>query len=91
MITTLTTNKERQNKYEWVCAKELVPENHLLRKIEKCIDFSFITEKVKDLCCADNGRPSIDPVLLFKMMLIGYLYGIRSERQLEKEIQTNMA
>ena len=41
--------------------------------------------------CKDNGRPAIDPVVLFKMLFIGYLYGIRSERQLEKEIQVNVA
>ncbi|MFP3513475.1 transposase, partial [Peribacillus sp. SIMBA_075] len=39
----------------------------------------------------DNGRPSIAPVTLFKMLFLGYLYGIRSERQLEKEIQANIA
>lgn len=77
--------------YEFVCLDELVPEDHLLRVIQKHIDFSFIREKVRPYYCEDNGRPSIDPVVLFKMIFIGYLYGIRSERQLEKEIQTNIA
>lgn len=77
--------------YEFVCLDELVPEDHLLRVIQKHVDFSFIREKVRQYYCEDNGRPAIDPVVLFKMIFIGYLYGIRSERQLEKEIQTNIA
>lgn len=62
-----------------------------MRKIERTIDFEFIRERVRDLYCADNGRPAIDPVILFKMLFIGYLYGVRSERQLIREIQVNMA
>ena len=87
----LTSNDNDQSSYEFVRIEDLVPNDHLLRKIDKYIDFSFLREKVKDYYCHDNGRPSIDPVVLFKMMLIGYLYGIRSERQLEQEIKTNVA
>lgn len=64
----------------------LVPQDHLLRLIDKHVDFSFITEKVRPYYSETQGRPSLDPIMLFKMMLIGYLYGIRSERQLEQEI-----
>jgi transposase len=63
----------------------------LLRKINRHIDFSFIHEKVRPYYCEDTGRPPIDPVVPFKMIFIGYLYGIRSERQLKKEIRTNVA
>ena len=77
--------------WEYLSIDELVPEDHLLRKIDKYIDFSFIYEKAKNYYCKDNGRPSIDPVMLFKMMFVGYLYGIRSDRQLEQEIQVNVA
>ncbi|HBI05158.1 MAG TPA: IS1182 family transposase, partial [Paenibacillaceae bacterium] len=87
----LRSHKDKQLSYEFVCIEELVPKNHLLRKIDKYIDFSFITEKVKPYYCENNGRPSVDPLILFKMMFIGYLFGIRSERQLEREIQTNIA
>jgi len=76
---------------EFVSIEELVPRDHLLRKIDKVIDFGFIRERVKDLYCADNGRPAIDPVVLFKMLFIGYLYGTRSERQLVRDIQVNVA
>jgi len=58
---------------------------------DKAISFSFIFEKVKDLYCPDNGRPAVDPELLFKMLFIGYLFGIRSERQLMREVEVNVA
>ncbi len=85
------SRKERQNEMEIVTIEELVPENHLLRKIDQYIDFSFIPEKVRPFYSEDNGRPSLDPLVLFKMMFIGYFYGIRSERELERQIQTNVA
>jgi len=80
-----------QNEMEFVTIESLVPEDHLLRKISKSIDFSFIREKTKDLYCLNNGRPGVDPVMLFKMLFIGYLFGIRSERQLIREIEVNVA
>ena len=80
-----------QTKMEFVTIDELVPSDHLLRKIDKKIDFSFIHDLVKDLYCADNGRPALDPTLLFKMLFLGYLFGVRSERQLIREIQVNVA
>jgi transposase len=76
---------------EFVSIEDLVPKDHLLRKIDKVIDFGFIRDRVKDLYCADNGRPAIDPVVLFKMLFIGYLFGTRSERQLVRDIQVNVA
>jgi len=76
---------------EFVSVDELVPADHLLRKIERAVDFSFIRGKVAGLYCADNGRPAIDPVVLFKMLLIGYLFAIRSERQLMRDIEVNVA
>jgi len=90
-IIMLPTKTDHQLGMEFVCIEELVPQDHLLRKIDKVIDFEFILEKVKDLYCADNGRPAVDPVVLFKMLFIGYLFGIRSERQLIREIEVNLA
>ncbi|OYD06669.1 hypothetical protein CHM34_15300 [Paludifilum halophilum] len=85
------TNPNRQGNIEFVYIEELVPEDHLLRKIDETIDFSFIAEKTRPLYSPDNGRPCLDPVMLFKMLFIGYLYGIRSERRLVEEIQVNVA
>lgn len=80
-----------QQKLEMVCIEQLVPEDHLLRKIDKYIDFSFIRNLTKDLYCHNNGRPALDVLILFKMLFIGYLYGIRSERQLVRDIEVNVA
>lgn len=68
----------------------MVPDDHLLRKVDKYIDFSFIEEKICPFYSEHNGRPS-DPIVLFKMIFIGYFYGIQSERQLEREVQMNVA
>jgi len=87
----LREHDSRQIRMEFVSIEELVPRDHLLRKIDRVIDFEFIREKVKGLYCADNGRPAVDPVVLFKMLFLGYLYGVRSERQLVREIQVNVA
>lgn len=86
-----TFQPDPQLDYELVCLEHLVPEDHLLRVISEHIDFSFIIEMVRPYYSQTHGRPSIDPVMLFKMLFIGYLYGIRSERQLEQEINLNVA
>jgi len=70
--------------------ESLVPQDHFLRLVDTHIDFNFVYGKVKDLY-SHTGKPAIDPVVLIKMILIGYLYNIKSERQLEKEIQVNLA
>ena len=80
-----------QYRLEMVTLEELVPSDHLLRLIDRHIPFDFIREATAHLYCADNGRPAVDPVQLFKMLFIGYLFGIRSERQLVREIQVNVA
>ncbi|HEX9861362.1 MAG TPA: IS1182 family transposase [Nitrospirota bacterium] len=82
---------EKQTQLEFVSIEQLVPPGHLLRRIDKAIDFGFIREKVAGLYCADNGRPAIDPELLFKMLFIGYLFGVRSERQLARDVEVNVA
>jgi hypothetical protein len=61
--------------------EDQVPETHLLRLIEKHISLAFVREKLKD-SYSEMGRPSIDPELLLRILLIGYLYGITSERKL---------
>lgn len=72
------------------CWHNLVPENHFLRQVDKVVDFSFVREKVAELY-SDTGRPSIDPEVLIRILLIGYFYGITSERELMEEIRVNLA
>ena len=88
MMGALNNHREER---VMVSVEELVPEDHFLRSVEATIDFDFIEEKLRPYYCKDNGRPSLHPITLFKMIFIGYFYGIRSERQLEKEIKTNVA
>jgi len=66
-----------QNQIEVVMLEQLVPQDHLLRKIDKYIDFSFIRDLTKDMYCHTNGRPGVDPVVLFKMIFIGYLFVLK--------------
>ena len=70
--------------------EDQVPENHLLRLIEEHISFEFVRERLKD-SYSETGRPSIDPELLLRILLIGYLYGITSERKLVEELRMHLA
>lgn len=83
--------KDDRKQIQFVSADSLVPENHLLRDIDRSIDFSFIYELVEDKYSQDQGRPSLDPVMLIKIPLLQYLYGIPSMRQTIKEIEVNVA
>lgn len=87
----LKTPSPAQQELEMVTLEQLVPTDHLLRSIDRHIDLEFIRAETAHLYSADNGRPAVDPVVLFKMLMIGYLFGIRSERQLVREIQVNVA
>lgn len=83
--------KNHRHNQVTVSIDQLVPQDHFLRTVDALIDFSFIDAIATPYYCLDNGRPAIPPITLFKMMFIGYFYGIRSERQLEKEIRDNIA
>ena len=76
--------------YYQLSLDQLVPQNHLLRQISTAVDFSFVYPLAKSHY-SHTGQPSVDPVVIFKTMLIGYLYGITSERRLMSEIQVNLA
>src|SRR6201982_3904409 len=69
---------------------DYVPENHLLRLIDRHIRFDFVRQQLKD-SYSETGRPSIDPELLLRMLLIGYLYGVTSERKLVEELHMHLA
>ena len=76
---------------ELLSLDQLVPEEHLVRKLENAIDWNFIYELVEDKYCENNGRPSLDPVTLIKLPILQYMFGIRSMRQTIKEADVNMA
>ncbi len=87
----LNKSHEKQQGMELIILEQLVPQDHLLRKIDRSIDFSFIRRLCAPLYSANLGCPALEPEVLFRMLFVGYLYGIRSERRLEEEINYNMA
>lgn len=88
----MTQNADKKREQMQIfCMDDMVPKNHMLRQIDKAINWNFIYDLVEDKYCADNGRPSMDPVMLIKIPFIQYLYGIRSMRQTMKEIEVNVA
>lgn len=84
-------NRAERNQMEFFCIDSFVSEDHLLRKIEEAVDFSKIYEIVRARYCHNNGRPSVDPVVLFKIVFIQHLYGIPSLRRTCEEIKMNVA
>lgn len=81
-----------QRQIKFLCLEDLVPQDHLLRDIDRAIDFKFIYDEVKGLYGESVwGKPGIDPVCLFKIVFIQYIFGIRSMRQTIKEIEVNTA
>ncbi|EHL78396.1 hypothetical protein HMPREF1015_01668, partial [Bacillus smithii 7_3_47FAA] len=88
----LTKNTQmNRDQIEMIALDQLVPADHLVRKIDAAIDFSFIYSLVQDMYSSERGRPSIDPVVLIKMAFIQYTFGIRSMRKTIEEIETNLA
>ena len=87
----IVKEREKRSQIEIFSIEEFVPADHLLRKIDSAIDFTQIYDIVEDLYCSDNGRPSIDPVVIFKMVLIQHLYGLPSLRRTVEEIKMNVS
>ena len=87
----LKKEAEQRQAVEMLCTDMLVPREHLLRKIDAAVNFARIYELVEDLYCEDNGRPSCDPVVLFKLVMIQHLFGIRSLRQTMRDAEVNVA
>lgn len=87
----ITKNVSNKGQVQIVSLDQLVPEDHILRKIDRSVDFSLIYDLVEDKYSSDNGRPSIDPVMLIKIPIIQYMFGIKSMRQTIKDIEVNVA
>lgn len=83
--------KNHRHEQVTVSIDELVPQYHFLRAVDALIDSPFIEAIATTYYCLDNGHPAIPPITLFKILFIGYFYGVHSERQLEKEIRDNIA
>lgn len=81
----LGENKKEEKLFYYFRPEELIPENHILRLVDRHVDFSFIRVRVEHLY-SNTGRPSVDPELMMRMLLVGYLFGISSERRLCDEV-----
>lgn len=75
--------------YDFSLSKR-IPEDHILRRLSEVVDLAFVRRLTAQFY-SHTGQPSVDPVVLFKMMLLGYLYGITSERKLAEECSLNLA
>ena len=85
----ITINKNIQSEILMTTMEDIVPKDSLFRKVDKYIDFTFIYDEVKELYCENNGRPSIDPVVLFKLVFIQALDGIKSMRKTCEKIKVD--
>lgn len=71
--------------------RQLIPDDHVLARVDRVLDLSWLRDEVSDLYCADNGRPGIDPEVAVRLMLAGFLLGIVHDRRLMREAQVNLA
>ena len=71
--------------------RQLVPDDHILARVDRVLDLSWLRDEVADLYCMDNGRPGIDPEVAIRLMLAGFLLGIIHDRRLLREAQVNLA
>jgi transposase len=83
-------NNEQGPLFYEFCLDEAVPDDHLVRKIDAVLDLSWVYAELAPHYPA-LGRPSIDPALMIRMLIIGYVFGLRSERLLCREVQVNFA
>lgn len=85
------SKQTHQGQMHMIRIEDLVTQDHFLRKIDVAIDFSFIYDEVAGMYSDELGRPGIDLVALFKIVMIQYIFGIHSMRQTIKEIEVNNA
>lgn len=71
--------------------RDLVPDDHILKRVDAILDLSWLHDEVRECYCQDNGRPSIDPEAALRLMLAGFFQGIVHDRRLMREAQVNLA
>jgi transposase len=90
LLVMMGQHSRSESLFYYFRIEDQIPEQHLLRLIDRHISFDFVREKLRDFY-SDTGRPSIDPELLLRILLIGYLYGVTSERKLVEELRMHLA
>jgi len=71
--------------------RQLVPDDHILARVDRVLDLSWLRVEVSDLYCTTHGRPGIDPKVAVRLMLAGFLLGIVHDRRLMREAHVNLA
>lgn len=82
---------EQRDQIMMLNLESLVPESHLVRKMDRLLDLDFVYDLLEKTYCEDNGRPSVDPVVIMKLALIKKMFGIRSVRRTLEEANVNIA
>ena len=83
-------NHDQRQLFYSFCLDEVVPDDHLVRAIASVLDLSWVHKEFAPYY-PTTGRPSIDPVLMIRMLIVGYIFAIRSERALCRDVQVNLA
>src|SRR5664279_3087226 len=90
LLVMMGQHSRSESLFYYFRLEDHIPENHLLRLIDRHVSFDFVRAKLKD-SYSEMGRPSIDPELLLRILLVGYLYGVTSERKLVEELRMHLA
>ena len=90
LLLMMGSHSRSESLFYYFRIEDQVPENHLLRLIDRYVSFEFVRDELRD-SYSENGRPSIDPEVLLRILLLGYLYGITSERKLLEELRMHLA
>lgn len=90
-MKVITKIEDKRKHIEMIDLDQMVPEQHLVRKVERVVDFNEVHNMLSVYYCEDNGRPSVDPVVLVKIVLLQRLFGISSLRRTVAEIEVNTA
>ncbi|MFI4911399.1 MAG: transposase [Sedimentisphaeraceae bacterium JB056] len=84
-------NRNQEDLFIYAPFSSLIPDDHILKKVDKFLDLSWLREELKDVYCSDNGRPGIDPEAVVRLMLAGFFEGIVHDRKLMRQAQVNIA
>src|SRR2546423_5023605 len=87
----MATKKRNFSPLEDISLEELVPQDNFYRRLERTLDLSFVRELVKECYAVSLGRPSVDPVVFFKLQLVLFFENLRSERQLMKVVADRLS
>ena len=90
LLLMMGSHSRSESLFYYFRIEDQVPENHLLRLIDRHVSFQFVRDELRD-SYSEAGRPSIDPEVLLGILLLGYLYGISSERKLLEELRMHLA